>query len=531
MVAFVAGLRVSSMGQSCELCVVTAIENINFETMKMNFCKSTFISFVALSVLFLALPGFAGESALQVKCVDVTGAMVPDVKVQIAGLNTPDKLKDKKSNAQGVAEFTKLDDGAYRVFGRKEGFAPALYEFAVLKASQQAVTLKFQPGADKKLYFEDPAEAGRAQSLLVQALDAYKQNKFAEAEKLFTECLAINPSYTEALYYLAMAQLQQSKYDEGVATLDRTAEMAQAWMTTPSPAPTYNQIYQSAQALKAKMPGIKGENAMRAKNYELAAKEFSEGIKSNPNEPEYHANLAIALTNSRRFDEALVAIDNAIKLKPNPEYTKLRDQIAARKENAVLEKAQALLDEGSKLLQLGDAATALKKFEEAKGMVPQDKQAPVWRQIGRAQGKLGQPEAVASFKKSLELASAAQVAEFTSSYAQYYLDAKKYEEALDVLMDPKSVGVDGPEKTLLNLAKTSSNKEPALAEAALERVLKLNPANIDAMFDLGQLYYFDGKVKDSRSKELLTKYTEQGKDEEKLGKAKDMLIVINRRSK
>ena len=196
-----------------------------------------------------------------------------------------------------------------------------------------------------------------------------------------------------------------------------------------------------------------------------------------------------------------------------------------------LEKAQALLDEGNKLLQVNDAAAALKKFEEAKGLVPQDKQAPVWRQIGRAQGKLNQPEAVESFKKSIELAPAALVAEYTNSYAQYYLDAKKYEEALDVLLDPKAVGADGPEKALLNVAKTSMNKEPALAEAALERVLKMNPANIDATFDLGQLYYIDGKVKDSRSKELLTRYTEQGKDEEKLGKAKDMLILINRRSK
>ena len=499
--------------------------------MKMNFCKSTFLGFVAISILLLALPGFAGESTLQVKCVDAAGATVPDVKVQIASLNTPDKLKDKKSNAQGVAEFTKLDDGAYRVFARKEGFVPALYEFAVLKASQQTVTLMFQPGADKKLHFEDPAEAGRAQSLLQQAAETYKQSKFAEAEKLFIECLAVNPSYTEALYFLAMSQLQQSKYEEGVATLDRTAEVAQAWMTMPSPAPAYGQIYQSAQALKSRLPGIKGENAMRARNYELAIKEFSEGIKSNPNEPEYHANLAIALTNSRRFDEALVSIDNAIKLKANPEYTKLKEQIAARKENAVLEKAQALLDEGNKLLQVNDAAAALKKFEEAKGLVPQDKQAPVWRQIGRAQGKLNQPEAVESFKKSIELAPAALVAEYTNSYAQYYLDAKKYEEALDVLLNPKAVGADGPEKALLNLAKTSMNKEPVLAEAALERVLKMNPANIDATFDLGQLYYIDGKVKDSRSKELLTRYTEQGKDEEKLGKAKDMLILINRRSK
>ena len=63
--------------------------------------------------------------------------------------------------------------------------------------------------------------------------------------------------------------------------------------------------------------------------------------------------------------------------------------------------------EGNKLLQDGDAAGALKKYEEAKGMIKEDRQAPLWMQIGKAQAKLNQEEAaIASFKKSLELAPA-----------------------------------------------------------------------------------------------------------------------------
>jgi thioredoxin-like negative regulator of GroEL len=119
--------------------------------------------------------------------------------------------------------------------------------------------------------------------------------------------------------------------------------------------------------------------------------------------------------------------------------------------------------------------------------------------------------------------------EYRTAFAQYYLDAKKYEEAIDVMIDPKAEG--GAEKGLLDLSKTWVNKEVRLSEAALERVLKLNPGNMDAAFDLGQLYYSDGKEKDGRTKELLTKYTEKGQDAGKLENAKNMLIIINRRTK
>jgi tetratricopeptide (TPR) repeat protein len=197
-----------------------------------------------------------------------------------------------------------------------------------------------------------------------------------------------------------------------------------------------------------------------------------------------------------------------------------------------LDKAQGVMNEGNKLLQDGDAAEAVKKYEEAIKMVAQDKQSPLWRQIARAQAKLNQQDAaVAAFKKSIELAPADKIAEYRNAFAQYYLDGQRFEDALDVLADPKNAGSQGVEQVLISLANSSRNKQPQLAEAALERVLKANPGNMDVYFDLGQMYYADGKEKDSRTKELLTKYVEIGKDQEKIENAKNMLIMINRRAK
>jgi tetratricopeptide (TPR) repeat protein len=499
---------------------------------KMNLSKSILLCFFAVCIAFFALPLFA-ETTLQVKCIDSSGAPVSNVKVSVVTLKTQ-KAKEKKSDAQGGAEFTKLEDGLYRVFGRKEGMVPAFFEPALLKGTPETVTLKFAAGAEKKFYFEDEAEAKKAKDLLDQGLEAYKQSKFPDAEKLLNEALAVNPSLAEAYYYIAVSRLQQGKYDEANEALDKTSALASALMTLPSgsgsgPNP-YERILQGAQDVKKKMPAIRAEDALRQKNFDEAVKQFSELIKTNPNTPEFHANLATALFYLGKYDEATAAIDKAIQLKPG-QFDNMKKTIAAKKESAELDKAQALMDEGNKLLKDGDAAGALKKFEQTKTMVAEERQSPVWAQIGRAQAKLNQPEAVASFKKAIALSPADKVSDYRNTLAMYYIDLKKFDDAVDVLADPKVAGPDSPEKVLFGVVKQSKDKQPKLAEAALERIIKLNPSNFDAVFDLGQLYYSDGKENDRRTKELLTLYTEKGQDAQKLEGAKGMLVIINRRTK
>jgi tetratricopeptide (TPR) repeat protein len=502
-------------------------------TMKMNSCK-ILICAVSFSILFLALPGHAENGTLKVKCAEASGNPVQNAKVVVFGMNT-EKSKEKKSDAQGLAEFAKLEDGAYRVFARKEGFAPALYEFVSLKGSTESVTLNFTAGADKKLYFEDPEESKRAGSLLQQGLEAFKGNKFEDAEKLFAQALEINPSIAEGIYYYGAAFMQQGKFDQAAEMFNRAAKISDVLKATipadPSGSNTYEKVSQSAKRLLNQMPALRGEYAMRQKDYDAAIKAFSEAIKSDPKNPEYHANLAIALTNAGKIDEALASMDQAIQLKPDEKtYPDYKAKISARKENAIIEKANAVLLEGNKLLQDGNAAEALKKYEESRSMIAADKQAPIWMQIGKAHAKLNQQdEAIAAFKKSIELAPAKNMGDYRKAFAQFYLDARRYDEAIDVLSDPNTS--QNSEQTLQELAKTWKNKEPNFAAAALEKIIKLNPENAEAHFELGQLYYIEGKSKDSRTKEILTKYLELEKNPEQAQRAKDLMIIISKRSK
>ena len=174
-----------------------------------------------------------------------------------------------------------------------------------------------------------------------------------------------------------------------------------------------------------------------------------------------------------------------------------------------------------------DPASALKKFEEAKAIAPVNQQYIVIRKIAQAQEKLKLPEALDNYKKAAELAPADKAADYKIFLAQYYVGQNKVEEGVDLL----AAGSANPENDLFSLAMKVKDDQSALAEAVLERVIKLNPNNIDACFELGTLYYLEGKAKDKLSKELLGKYLASGKDASKLDNAKSMIATIDYRAK
>jgi tetratricopeptide (TPR) repeat protein len=507
--------------------------------MKIGSCSLIFACIVAFSILSLSLPGYADNSALQVKCVDPSGKPVDNVKVAAFSVNN-NKEKIKKSDSQGIAEFTKMDNGAYRVFGHKEGFAPAFFEYIALKDASQTVTLTFAPGEDKKLYFEDPMEAQRVKTIIGQGVDALNGGKAGDAVIYFKQALQINPFSPDALYYYGSALISQANFDQGVELLKRAATLAEALSaaTPPGKEDANKKLIDTVQQiLKNDLPAIKGESLMKQQKYDEALKNFAEAAQNDPSNPLNYANMAIANANSKRFEEALAMIEKAIRLKPDDKtYTGLKTKIsemkAVKQENDAITKAQTVLDEGKKLFQSEDFSGAIKKYEEAKEMVAPAMQSPLWVKIAEANAKLNQPDAViAAYKKAIELAPAEKKSEYRKSLAIVYLQNKKYDEAVEMVTETQATSSKSAEQTLLDLAKAYKDKEPALAEVIYERVIKINPNNVDVYFELGQLYYLDGKSKDSRTKEMFEKYQAVGKDPEMLQKAKDFLVIVNRRNK
>jgi tetratricopeptide (TPR) repeat protein len=503
--------------------------------MNINRSVSTVIFLFVFLPLFSVF-GYAESGSVLATCVDEAGKPLKGVEVELLSLDNK-KIKDKKSNDDGLAEIKDVLNGVYRVVGRKKNYAPAFYEFVKIEASRESVSLKLRPGAEKLLYFEDPAQIQRASKLTIQGIDAFNEERFADAENNLLQAVALNPSSLEALYFLGSCYVQLKKYDEAVETLGKTEKLAGLFAGLPPfPGqinPAQNKAIQDrAKLIIMSMAAFKGRDALEQKNYDEAVAAFTEYLNNFPNDPDAHYQLALALTYAGRFDEAMEIIDKAIQIKPGEKkYPDLKTQISARITNAAIQKAQAALNEGNTLMEGGDASGALVKFQEALNLLEPDRQSIVWRQIGEAQEKLNQPDAAEdAYKKAVEFSPENEAADYLNTLARFYLESKKYEEALDALTDPRSLGSESLEKVLLDLVEKSKNSEPKLAEAALERVIKADPANAEAYFILGRMYYADGKEMDHRTKELLTKYVEIGQDPNNVSQAKDMLVLVDRRS-
>jgi tetratricopeptide (TPR) repeat protein len=476
------------------------------------------------------------QSTLDVKCVDGSGNAVSNARVFLQHLSAG-KTRDKKSDGKGATTFDKLDDGVYRVVGRKEGFEPAFFEFISLKGSaKQSVTLQFKPGdPQKQLYFESQATHQKASELLSQGVQSLQANKFLEAEKQLRESVEANPSNPDAHFNLAIALLQQQKWQPAEESLKKAAELATLFMQFPQQTAgenPYKELKQRVDMVLSKINSLKiraeADKALQEKRFEDAIAKYREELKTDK-DPELLQNLAVALAQTRKYDEAVAALDQAIQLKPQEaSYQSLKKQILDFKQNEVLILAQRVLDEGNKLFDSGDHPGALKKYEEVLARIPEQNQASVWFQIGRTQAQLSQAEkAIAAYKKAMALAP--DKPDYRKALAQYYLDQKRYEEALNLYAEQGGGSSESPDQAVFALAqKLSTQGNSEVAQVAFEKVLTINPQHAEAHYELGMGLYY-AKKNDKRSSDLLTKYLEIGKQKDHLDNAKTVLIVLKKR--
>jgi tetratricopeptide (TPR) repeat protein len=494
--------------------------------------------FALLSLLAISsLPAFGQTSPLEVKCIDSGGNPVPGVKVSIS-LLTPPKQKDKKTDAKGIADFGKSDDGIYRVVGRKEGFAPAFTEYVQLKGGErQSVTLNMQPGDPlQKLYWEDQAGVGaKLNETFQQALEALKAGKFEDAENKFKATLVVDPYLPQAHFYLATAYFSEQKWDLGEEALKKAVNLASIVATLPAKDPAYTNLYsemkKQGEAQLAKMPVLRAEDAGRKafaqKNYEEAVNKFREGIKLEPNDPGLYSNLAVSLANLRKFDEADEAINKAIQLLPaDKTLPETKTKIADMRQIDQLARANTILSEGDSLYKSQDYAGALKKYEAALPLVTGPKQAVIHAALARCYAGLNNSEkAVAAYRKAMEVAP--DDVNYRNSLANYYLKEKRYEYALNLYADQGASGQ--ADQALFNLGMSLSKQgNTEVAELAFEKAIKANPANAEAYYELGMMLYYDKKT-DAHAKELLEKYLQLGKNADHVSNTNNVLVVLKRR--
>jgi tetratricopeptide (TPR) repeat protein len=497
-----------------------------------------------IGILLLAGAALAANNVLTITVVDDSGKAIAGAKVDILALGTGGKWQTKKADNNGVAKWDKLDDGVYRIVARPDGMAPALYELVLLRnGAQEAATIKCSAGDPaKKFYFDDPALGQKAFAATQQGVTALQNQKLPEAEQAFKESLEGNPSDPNALFYMGVTLAQEGKWDEARTYFQSSLKMATALVAVaqpkdpknpkaePPPSP-YVQVQKNAEAMIGMLPGLKlkveGNDEMTKKNYKQAIAKFEEAAKVIPGDPDTHYYLALALGMDKQWDAAGKAIDKAIALRSDDKvYTDLKARLV---NNAQMEKVKVVADQGDAMYNSKDYAGALKKYEETLGMVADPTiQAGVYAQIAQTYDKLNQPDqAEKMFRKAIELAPKearyqALLINHFDVLAKDLLDKKQYDQAFDAYAQAG--------KSVFKLGTDWANRTETadLAIMAFERVLKTEPGNAEALFQLGTVYYF-GKKDNAKTKEYLSKYLQAGKDEKNLENARNIIAVIDRK--
>jgi tetratricopeptide (TPR) repeat protein len=377
----------------------------------------------------------------------------------------------------------------------------------------------------------------QARVAMNQAMAAFQSSNFPEAEKNLLASLDSNPSNPDTLYYLGVAYVSQKKWDEAKEVLQKAAIITNALVSLvmkdakgvvqPSP---YVAVQNLINNLLPNLPALKlrveGNDEMANKNFKGAVAKFEESLKLTPDDPDTYYNMALAYGYDKQWEAATKAVEKAVALRPEEQaYLSLKKTLAS---NATIEKAKEIADQGDAAYKSKDFATALKKYEEALGMLPDPvMQASVWAQIGRANTMMKQSEAaIIAYQKAIDLAP--QNPDHKKALSQHFtivgqqqLTDKQYDEAFSSFAQ---AGI-----SVYQLGQEwAKKKETDLAIMAFERVLKTDPQNVAAYFELGTLYYFD-KKDNAKAKENLSKYLQAGKDEKLLEQSRNIMAVIDRK--
>jgi tetratricopeptide (TPR) repeat protein len=201
--------------------------------------------------------------------------------------------------------------------------------------------------------------AGASAALFQAALRLHRQNRFAEAERLYQAILAGDSGHFGALHHLGVIRTQQSRLEEAAQLiLDALEE-------EPDSPEAHNNFgivrhgqrrfeeaissYRTAIALRsdfAEAHNNLGNSFHALRRHDEAIGEYQAALAINPHYAEAMSNLGNALRESDRLDEAVTWYERALVLKPD--YAKAQKnlgnalQLLGRYEDAVGHYEQAL---------------------------------------------------------------------------------------------------------------------------------------------------------------------------------------------
>ncbi len=273
------------------------------------------------------------------------------------------------------------------------------------------------------------------------ALQRHQCGQLAEAEAIYRQILAAEPSHSGALHYLGVLAHHVGRHELAVEL------MRQALAINPNFPEAYCNLG-NALIDQGQMDGAIGA--------------FRQAIALKPNFPEAYHNLGLALRGKGQLDEAIAAYRQAIILKPN--YPEAQSNLG----NALVEKEQP--DE------------AIAACRRAIALRPSFPEAHI--NLGNALRQQGRPdEAIAAYRQSI--ASAPNYPEAHSNLGNALKDKGQLDEAIAAFGQAVALKPNYPEAhSNLGVAfQERGNLEKAIA--AYLHAISLNPGFPHAHNNLG----------------------------------------------
>jgi protein O-GlcNAc transferase len=128
------------------------------------------------------------------------------------------------------------------------------------------------------------------------ALQRHREGRLAEAEALYRQILAVQPSHADALHLLGVTAHQSGRHDIAVDWIRKAIAL-----NPNNPVPHSNL----------------GEACRAMGRFDEAIAAYRRAIELKPDYPEAHYNLGIALAARGQLEEAIVAFGRALQLKPD----------------------------------------------------------------------------------------------------------------------------------------------------------------------------------------------------------------------
>jgi len=319
----------------------------------------------------------------------------------------------------------------------------------------------------------ESAPAPAPAALFAKALALHRTGRLDEAEALYRQVLAAQPSHFDSLQLLGVVSMQRGNYAKAVK------QIATALEQDPDNVPALNN---------------RGNALNELHRFDEALASFDRALRLQPDLAETHCNRGNALKELDRFEEALASYDRALALRPDyaAAYGNRAnalnalgryDEAAASCERALAlapNFAEAHCNRGNALKELGRLEEAVASYDHAIALRPGYAQAHCNR--GNVLHELHRfDEALCSYDRALTLRP--DFAEAHSNRGNVLQELKRFAEALSsydraVMLQP-------------DFAEAYSNRGNALKEldrfdealASFARARSIRPQFADAHFN------------------------------------------------